>query len=364
MKKLFALALAAVLALTASLPALAAPELPDGKISIGHASDVLIVSPDGQLVTWGPDELGFMHLCGIAKDISYTCNYSNRITIMDGVKAVYGAQANALVLMEDGTLCGLGADFNNSFAGQAPRDWFENFGRYNKGSLCPVKIMDDVVMASAGYSDFTALKDDGSVWMWGRNADFEYYNPIKIMDGCRYAAGYYYVTYDGDFYTLWDSDTRSLLGEPEYVCSGVVAAHSVLIHMENGELYDTDEYTAALKNHTDLPKPIACNVCKLCPGGYITEDDTLYSYSDYDGTSVKLLDNVESAICGTYTCIAVTRDGYVYGTTIESSTYETLRLLGTVDDLAPEYDPPLNPWPLILGVANKIFELIPLLAVK
>ena len=362
MKKLFALALAAVLALTASLPALAAPELPDGKISIGHASDVLIVSPDGQLVTWGPDELGFMHLCGIAKDISYTCNYSNRITIMDGVKAVYGAQANALVLMEDGTLCGLGADFNNSFAGQAPRDWFENFGRYNKGSLCPVKIMDDVVMASAGYSDFTALKDDGSVWMWGRNADFEYYNPIKIMDGCRYAAGYYYVTYDGDFYTLWDSDTRSLLGEPEYVCSGVVAAHSVLIHMENGELYDTDEYTAALKNHTDLPKPIACNVCKLCPGGYITEDGALYMRLT-EGEYVKLLDGgVESAYCVPDMCIAIMEDGLVYASEIGSG-YETLACVGTVDDLAPEYDPPLNPWPLILGVANKIFELIPLLAV-
>ena len=32
MKKLFALALVTALALTASLPALAAPELPDGKI--------------------------------------------------------------------------------------------------------------------------------------------------------------------------------------------------------------------------------------------------------------------------------------------------------------------------------------------
>ena len=164
MKKLFALALAAVLALSASLPALAAPEPPDGKISIGSSADILIVSPDGELVTWGPDDLGFMYLCGIAEDISYTCNYSNRITIMDGVKAVYGAQANALVLMEDGTLCGLGADFNNSFAGQAPRDY--SFGPYNSGSLYPVKIMDDVVMASAGYSDFTALKEDGSVWMW------------------------------------------------------------------------------------------------------------------------------------------------------------------------------------------------------
>ena len=88
-----------------------------------------------------------------------------------------------------------------------------------------------------------------------------------------------------------------------------------------------------------------------------------------EGEYVKLLDGgVVSAMCWPEVCIAITEDGLVYysvGTDVEYdvSNYETLACVGTVEDFAPEYDPPLNPWPLILGVANKIFELIPLLAV-
>ena len=267
---------------------------------------------------------------------------------------------NLFVIMKDGNLYGCGPASYSDYAYQEPRDYSAAAMLYCGDYCYPIKIMDDVAMVSGGYDTFTALKADGSVWAWGRDSyTDEAFGPVKILDGCKFMSDGVAIKENGDLYAwgIWCGyDT------PTLITTSVFAANLSFIHMENGDLYDADRYIATMESNTAPPVPIAHNVRKLCVGGYITEDGTLYSYSDYDGTSVKLLDNVESAICGTYTCIAVTRDGYVYGTTIESSTYETL-ILGTVDDLAPEYAPPLNPWPLILGVANKIFELIPLLAV-
>ena len=363
-----------ILALAASLPALAAPELPDGKISVGHIHDIFMVSPSGELVAWGSDDLGLMQWRGACSNAG---SYDERVTLFDkGISSVAASYFDLFILTDDSTLYGCGHSTNNAFAGQAPRDYASRAVElYNHSSLYPIRIMDDVTMISAGLDLFVALKTDGSVWAWGQLEDRReiFFPPVKIADGCRYISGYFYITESGGLYqwhaefpSVWDDSKDSGTVQEfichEYICSGAFALNS-LLHMENGEVYNAEAYIEAHRSGSPLPEPVAHNVRKLCPGGYITEDGTLYSYSDYDGTSVKLLDNVESAICGTYTCIAVTRDGYVYGTTIESSTYETLRLLGTVEDLAPEYDPPLNPWPLILGVANKIFELIPLLAV-
>ena len=376
MKKLFTLALAAVLALTASLPALASPELPDGKINVACSSDIFVVSPDGILVGWGADDIGMLQICGVESEsvelvpdrvyLPPRVLYSERAAILGGVRAVEGSERNIFVIMDDGGLYACGADSFNSLAGRAPRDYsYRTSGLYNNGSPYPVKIMDDVVMVSGGFSSFAALRTDGSVWAWGRDSyTDEAFGPVKILDGCKFMSDGVAIKENGDLY-VWGSwgtwGTWYGYDTPTMITTDVFAANLSFIHMENGDLYDADRYIAAMESNAAPPVPIARNVRKLCPGGYITEDGALYTRLD-SGEHVKLLDGgVESAFCAPYVYVAITEDGLVYASEIGSG-YETLACVGTVDDLAPEYDPPLNPWPLILGVANKIFELIPLLA--
>ena len=99
MKKLFALALAAALALTTSLPALAAPELPDGKISVGHIHDIFMVSPSGELVAWGSDDLGLMQWRGACSNAG---SYDERITLFDkGISSVAASYFDLFILTDD-----------------------------------------------------------------------------------------------------------------------------------------------------------------------------------------------------------------------------------------------------------------------
>ena len=351
MKKLFALALAAVLALAASLPALAAPELPDGKIYSVRGDDVFVVAPDGRVVVWGTNDTGLIPM-PLVQEEHYFNDYAHRVTVLDGAVSLSGGYMNLFVIMKDGNLYGCGPEANFAYAYQKPRDHSTAVIPFIVDYHSPIKIMDDVAMVSGGYDTFTALKADGSVWTWGRDPYTDgFFGPVKILDGCKFISGNTAVKKNGALYA-WSS----VYSTPTMIKSGVFAAAYGLIQMKNGDLY---EYESIYDGFPE--EPVARNVRKLCPGGYITEDGALYTRLD-SGEHVKLLDSgVESAFCAPYVYVAITEDGLVYASEIGSG-YETLACVGTVDELAPEYPPLLNPWPLILGVANKIFELIPLLA--
>ena len=352
MKKLFALALAAVLALTASLPALAAPELPDGRIYSVRGDDVFVVAPDGRVVVWGTNDTGLIPMPLVQEEQGFN-DYAHRVTVLDGAVSLSGGYMNLFVIMKDGNLYGCGPASASDYAYQEPRD-YSAAGALYCGDYCyPIKIMDDVAMVSGGYDTFTALKADGSVWAWGRDSyTDEAFGPVKILDGCKFISGNTAVKKNGALYA-WSS----VYSTPTMIKSGVFAAAYGLIQMKNGDLY---EYESIYDGFPE--EPVARNVREIYVGGYITEDGALYTRLD-SGEHVKLLDSgVESAFCAPYVYVAITEDGLVYASEIGSG-YETLACVGTVEDLAPESPPLLNPWPLILGVANKIFELIPLLAV-
>ena len=61
----------------------------------------------------------------------------------------------------------------------------------------PVEIMDHAVSVTAGWGFMAALKDDGSLWMWGDNScgqlgngtKEEAWTPVKVMDGVALPTG-------------------------------------------------------------------------------------------------------------------------------------------------------------------------------
>ena len=340
-----------------SSPALAAPELPEQRISIGHHTDVLMVAPGGELVVWGADELGFMQHFGFYGD---TRDYSNRMTIVPGgVKAVTGTYTSALVLMDDGTLYGYGTEMYNNFAGNEPANYnYYTYNLYNSGSMFPIKVMEDVAMVSDSLGRFSALKTDGSVWCWGRDDDGELFNPVKVMDNCRSVSASYAVTDDGDLYKCGCTEY-----EAEYIASGVFAVGGTFVQLENGDLYNLHDFVESMSSGNGLPEPVAHDVRKICGEGYISESGELYSWYYTDKRFVKLLDNVVNGHCQINMCIAVTGDGKIYATTVESLTYETFQYLGPLDELAPEYEKSFNLWPVILQAELVFRKLLPLLPV-
>ena len=138
---------------------------------------------------------------------------------MDGVQSVSLGDDHSAAIKEDGSLWLWG---DNSYS-QLGDDSTET--RYE-----PVKIMDGAQTVSLGRRDSAAIKTDDSLWLWGRNSYFgpTYSEPEKAMDdvqsvslGSGYSAvikadgSLWLCGYNGDG-QLGDGSTKSRYGE--FIC--------------------------------------------------------------------------------------------------------------------------------------------------
>jgi len=199
------------------------------------------VRSDGTVWTWGDNSYGGLGINSSGGTIGSTVP----VQVVDvtgtgsltGITAVAGGGYFTLALKSDGTLYGFG------------RDDLGQLGNNSSTSITrPVRVsgpggiglLSGIVAISAGNDHSVALRNDGTVWTWGNNANGELganstaassLTPVQVVraDGTALsgvtgiAAGGYHtlaVTSDGSVYA-WGKNDWGQLGNNSTVTSGV-----------------------------------------------------------------------------------------------------------------------------------------------
>ncbi|MGI5985412.1 MAG: hypothetical protein GXY01_00315 [Clostridiales bacterium] len=160
--------------------------------------NIYAIKEDNSLWIWGN--------LGVDPETEKMLYFDNPVCVMEDVKYAYGS----LVLKTDGTLWEIDTDWLNMF---------DKPGRALYSDVKAVQIMEDVKLAKSEdyYSSdemrFFAIKNDGSLWVWGCNlaAETEEYvdEPVKIMDGVVYAD-----SSEGNFAALKSNGELWAIGMP------------------------------------------------------------------------------------------------------------------------------------------------------
>jgi len=130
-------------------------------IAVGY-SHSLAIKDDGTVWAWG------WNCCGAIGDGTFSSvnpennrNTPVKVPGIEGATAIAAGFRHSLALKDDGTVWGWG----RNDTGQLGDNTFE------PRRLSPVKVqdLDNVKSIAAGYNHSSALKNDGTVWSWGIN---------------------------------------------------------------------------------------------------------------------------------------------------------------------------------------------------
>lgn len=131
-----------------------------------HGDTIVAVKDDGTVWAWGKNKYGQV---GDGTRIERTTP-TQVLGITTAIKAAANDGASA-VLLKDGTVQAWGARLWGSIADGSPQGTILSTADANAVVLTPHKIanLDQVTDLSGANWTFGALRNDGSVWMWGGN---------------------------------------------------------------------------------------------------------------------------------------------------------------------------------------------------
>ena len=127
------------------------------------AMTMAVVKTDGSLWVWDRAKPG----CEVLSDF---------VKIADKIKTAEAGESVLLAINQDGTL--LCWKKQDQIVYKTPNDcqdkisYQDQIGHQDQTSYqdqTPQKIMEHVIQATAGVGHYAALKEDGSLWMWGKN---------------------------------------------------------------------------------------------------------------------------------------------------------------------------------------------------
>lgn len=197
--------------------------LDDVKQLESNLNTTVAVKNDGSLWIWGVDsyilEQTLSEPTKVMENVrEATCNFSGGAAIkedntlwvwgdykeigekppvyfMSDVKSIASSNGNYAAIKTDDSLWVWGFNEYGTIGNGERKGIISGAVKDSDFTTEPYKVLDNVVYASCGDVAMTALKSDGSLWMWGTN----YYNsflnptinealrPVKVMENLRYA---------------------------------------------------------------------------------------------------------------------------------------------------------------------------------
>lgn len=255
------------------------------QITMGGPELAMAAKTDGTFLTWG-----MRYQSGNAADGS--CTMTSQLTPSSFLDAEFRSASSGFmhhaIVKNDGSLWMWG------------RQYCGEFGNNDiEGSEKPIKVMDDVSTVSCGGQTTAIVKNDGSLWMCGRNdfgqiGDSSYVNhrvPIKIMEDVYSATAGWCVAYaikrDGTLWA-WGRNDKHLLGNgtTEDRCVPIKVMDNVSVVAASAT---ESEWAAAIKT-----------------------DGTLWVWGEKQPSPTQVLENVSSVAVGADYVVAVRSDGSLW----------------------------------------------------